>query len=335
MPPHEHLFSVALGATTPPPVLVAHFRPPPRDLRGTFFTLGLGLFIVGVGAVLMGRWIVRPLEQLSRAARALGEGDLRARSGLTRGDEVGEVSRTFDEMAERVERLVRAEKELLANVSHELRTPLARIRVALDLAAEGDTDAAREALGEIEKDLAELEALLDDVLTAARMEMSGDKATPAMFALRLEEVAPGELANLAVDRFRSRHPDREVSVLVQPDLPSVRVDRVLSRRVLENLLENAHKYSPDRRHAVVLRADKAGNGVVFDVSDRGAGIPADDVPHVFEPFFRGERSRDRGAGGVGLGLTLAKRIVEAHGGTIALSSVVGEGTTVRVELPAA
>jgi two-component system, OmpR family, sensor kinase len=331
------LLAVAIGDAADPThaLLVARFTRPPRDLRGPFFTLGLGLLIVGVGAVLMSRWIVRPLEHLSRAARALGEGDLRARSGLSRRDEVGEVSRTFDEMAERVEHLVRAEKELLANVSHELRTPLARIRVALDLAVEGDAQAAREALAEIEVDLAELETLLEDVLAAARMEMHGGKATPAAFALRLEEVVPATLVESAAARFRSHHPDRELVVTVDDGLPLVRVDRMLVRRTVDNLLENAHKYSPNADRPVRLRARARDGRLLLDVEDQGMGIPAEDLPHVFTPFFRGERSRSRGAGGVGLGLTLAKQIAEAHGGSIDVESTVAEGTTVRVELPSA
>jgi two-component system, OmpR family, sensor kinase len=323
------------AALGPQPVLVAHFVPPPRDLRGLFFTLGLGVILVGVGAFLTARWIVRPLEQLSRAARALGEGDLRARAGLARGDEVGEVSRTFDEMADRVERLIRAEKELLANVSHELRTPLARIRVALDLAEEGDAQAAREALSEINVDLGELEGLLEDVFTTARMQTEENKATPSALALHLVDVDPAQIVHRSLERFRARHPERPIEVAIESGLPLLRVDPVLVRRVIDNLLENAHKYSPDATRSIDLDAHAEGDRVDLEVRDRGLGIPPEDLPYVFVPFFRGERSRSRGTGGVGLGLTLAKRIVEAHGGSIDVTSVLGVGTAVRVELPTA
>lgn len=335
--PPDRLWMVVLAAegVTSRPVFVARFVPPPRDLRGLVFTLGLGLLLVGVGSVLTARWIVRPLEQLSRAARALGEGDLRARTGLTRKDEVGDVSRTFDEMAARVERLVRAEKELLANVSHELRTPLARIRVALDLAEEGDAEAARAALSEISVDLAELESLLNDVFTAARIETENNKVSPTTLALHLEDVQPSTIVDRALERFRSHHPDRRVDVAVEESLPLVRVDAVLVRRVIDNLLENAHKYSPDAAKPIDLRATGNGDKVDFEVRDWGIGIAPEDLPNVFVPFFRGERSRSRGSGGVGLGLTLAKRIVEAHGGTIDVTSAHGAGTTARVELPLA
>jgi two-component system OmpR family sensor kinase len=334
-PDRLRVVSLGDGASPSPPILVARFVPVPRDLRGLAFTLAFGVLLVGVGAALTGRWIVAPLKQLTLAARSLGEGDLRARARLTRTDEVGEMSRTFDEMAERIERLVRAEKELLANVSHELRTPLARIRVALDLAQEGDARAARESLEEIEVDLTELEALLEDVLTAARMELEGGKASPSAFALHLEDTEAPVLVERALDRFRSRHPDRAIEVAAAAELPKVRVDPVLLRRVLDNLLENAHKYTPDPSLAIDLEARASGDGVGFVVRDHGLGIPPEDLPHVFAPFFRGERSRSRGTGGVGLGLTLAKRIVEAHGGTITIASSVGVGTEVQVELPRA
>src|SRR6202000_3073687 len=121
--------------------------------------------------------------QLSRMATSLGKGDLSARSELTRSDEVGDVARAFDEMAERIQKLLQTEKELLANVAHELRTPLARIRVALEIASEGDAETARLSLSEIAVDLAELESLVDDVLTAARFELTESTSTGASLPL--------------------------------------------------------------------------------------------------------------------------------------------------------
>jgi len=329
------------GPGAPPP-------PPPGDHPGrhhgprgalpplvTFFVSGL--VIVGIGSLLTARWIVGPLDALTRASRSLGAGDLRARTGLVRSDELGEVGRSFDDMAERVQSLLLSERELLANVSHELRTPLARIRVALDIASEADPQSGRASLADIAVDLSEIEALIDDILTTTRLDIAAGRGDPSAFALHPEEIAASTLCERASERFRARHPLRKLQRTVEDDLPSVHADPVLFRRVLDNLLENAHKYSPDADQAVTLRAirsEKAGeNAVLFEVADRGLGIPADDLPRVFTPFFRGERSRSRGTGGVGLGLTLAKRIVEAHGGTIDVTSEVGGGTTVRVSLP--
>ena len=280
------------------------------------------------------RWIAVPLQRLSRASVAIGKGDLHARTGIARSDEFGEVARAFDDMAVRIQELRHAEKELLANVAHELRTPLSRIRVALEIAAEGDTEAVKSSLSEIAVDLAELEALIDDVLNATRFELSDAKAGPKSFALRLESTAPSELAARAAERFRSRHPSRPFTLHADQALPSVDVDPVLVRRVLDNLLDNADKYSPDPNAPIELRVSQDADEICFEVRDRGMGIAADDLPHVFDAFFRGERSRSRGTGGVGLGLTLAKRIIEAHAGSLHVTSTPREGTSVIARIKA-
>jgi two-component system OmpR family sensor kinase len=321
-------------------------RRPPLSPLVTFFVSGL--LIVGAGSFLTARWIVRPLDALTRAARALGAGDLAARTGLRRRDELGEVGRAFDDMADRVQALLLSERELLANVSHELRTPLARIRVALDIASEADGQTGRASVAEIAADITEIEALIEDILTTTRLDIAAGRGDASTFALHVEEVAPGTVCARAAERFRVRHPGRRLQVSVADGLPSVRADPALFRRVLDNLLENADKYSPDPALEVGLRAAHSAETdgrVVFEVVDRGLGIPPEDLPRVFTPFFRGERSRSRGTGGVGLGLTLAKRIVEAHGGSIEVTSGgagappnhenVSSGTKVRVTLPAA
>jgi signal transduction histidine kinase len=291
-----------------------------------------GLVIVGVGAVLTARWIVRPLESISRAARALGTGDLTARTHLDRRDELGEVGRAFDEMAERLQMLLVTERELLANVSHELRTPLARLRVALDIAGEAGVDAGRTSMAEMATDLSEIESIVDDILTATRLEVEQGRVGTPKLSMHMEEVAPTTLCERAAERFRARHPSRPLEVTVGETAP-VRADPVLLRRVLDNLLENAHKYTPEARAPVRLRAAGVDDAVVFEVADRGIGISSGDLPRVFDAFFRGDRSRTRSTGGVGLGLTLAKRIVDAHSGTIDVISASGGGTTVRVSLP--
>ncbi|HEX7836984.1 MAG TPA: HAMP domain-containing sensor histidine kinase, partial [Kofleriaceae bacterium] len=314
-------------------VLVArgvHGDPP--GLIGPLLVLIGGFVILVIGALLTARWIVRPIERLSRTARALGSGDLRARSRLDRSDEIGELGHRFDEMADRIAGLLATEKELLANVAHELRTPLTRIGVALDLASEGDAGAARASLAEIAVDVSELETIVDDVLIAMRFELATGKG-PAQLPLRRQAVPAGEIATAAADRLRARHHDRPLEVAIGEGVPAIHADPVLLRRVIDNLLENAHKYTPDPGAAIHLGVTGDRGGVTFEVRDRGIGIPADDLPRIFTAFFRGERSRSRETGGVGLGLTLAKRIVEAHGGRIDVTSAPSVGTSVRVTIP--
>jgi signal transduction histidine kinase len=315
-------------------VLVArgvHGAPP--GLTGPLLVLIGGFAILVIGALITARWIVRPIERLSRTARALGSGDLQARSRLERADEIGELGHHFDEMAHRIAGLLVTEKELLANVAHELRTPLTRIGVALDLANEGDGEAARASLVEIAVDVSELETILDDLLTAMRFEITPGKAA-AQLPLRRAVVPAHEIAAAAADRLRGRYPARPLEVTTADDVPAIHVDPVLFRRVIDNLLDNAHKYTPDLASPIELAVVRDGGDVVFEIRDRGAGISAEDLPQIFTAFFRSERSRSRETGGVGLGLTLAKRIVEAHGGTIAVTSSLHAGTAVRVTIPA-
>jgi len=290
--------------------------------------VGAVLLALALASIPLARAIAAPLERLTGAARRLGEGDLSARAGFRGRGEVGELAGAFDEMAERLERLITAERELLANVSHELRTPLSRIRVALDLAAEGDGERARRYLAEIGTDLSELERLVEDVLAAARLEREGG-ALP----LRLARVASREVLGAASERFRAAAPGRELDLRLEGELPEIEADPALLRRAIDNLLDNARKYS-DEGAPVTLRARRDGGELVVEVRDRGIGIDAADLPRLFTPFFRTDRSRARGTGGVGLGLALAKRIVGAHGGSIEVESGVGEGTVVRFRLPA-
>ncbi|MCX5745585.1 MAG: HAMP domain-containing sensor histidine kinase [Proteobacteria bacterium] len=310
-------------------LLVARGRPgAPPGLAGPILALVSGFVVLVIGALLVARWVLRPIDRLAKAARALGEGDLTARSRLDRQDEIGELGDRFDEMAERIAGLLASEKELLANVAHELRTPLSRIGVALDIAAEGDAEAARASLSEIAVDISELEQIVDDILGALRFAL-GKTELP----LHRIETSPDGIARAAIDRLKSRHPERALVPAIADHLPAIDADPMMLRRVLDNLIENAHKYSPAQAALIELAVFTRGDLVVFEVRDRGLGIAADDLPRVFTAFFRGDRSRSRETGGVGLGLTLSRRIVEAHCGTIAIASAPGVGTTVTVEIP--
>jgi two-component system OmpR family sensor kinase len=304
--------------------------PPSRMMVPLFIMLGS----LAITSLFFARTLAVPLQRLAAAARALGEGNLNTRVGLRRRDELGQVAEAFDEMAERITHLLRSQKELLANVSHELRTPLARIRVALELANEGDAVLARESLSDIAEDLGELERLVDDVLTTARLDFTATQTPGATPPLRRERVETRALVDKAAARFRSARPEHTLDVAMDATLPELEADPVLLRRALDNLLDNAGKYS-EPHTTVRLRARHSGDGVEVEVADEGIGIDAKDMEHLFTPFFRSDRSRARRSGGVGLGLALARRIVVAHGGSLSLESQPGQGTTARVQLPGA
>jgi two-component system OmpR family sensor kinase len=317
---------------------VARHHHGPPTLWHPFLLVALALVVVAVATRPLAHRISRPLERLTAAARRLGGGDLSVRvpAAVVRGaraDEIMELTRAFNEMAERIERLVYAEKELLANVSHELRSPLARIRVALELLPRtGDADRR---LRDVERDLAELDRLIDDVLTSARLEAR---------SLPTHLTALDARALLAEVGERARHDPLTMAseVRVEEGSPlSLTADPALLRRAVWNLVENAAKYGAP---PVTLSCARAGDRVVLAVSDMGEGIAAADREEVFRPFYRGSAAdRDETGGdarrGVGLGLTLARRIAEAHGGTIAIESVEDvngrpRGCRVLLSLPA-
>ncbi|MCA9541024.1 MAG: HAMP domain-containing histidine kinase [Myxococcales bacterium] len=315
------------------------FAAPTRD--GGYLLLatengGTGRLIGSVAVVLLAlalltvpltRLVIRPLERLTATARALGQGDLAARTGLRRHDEVGELARAMDEMATRLQGMVLRERELLADISHELRTPLARIRVALELQAEDG--GLGPYLEGIDDDLGELEGLIEDVLTSARLDR---QAGGAGFTLQRAALDPAALADAAQTRLARRHPSRTLLIQLADDLPEVQGDATFIRRVIDNLLDNAARYG-DAEAPIELGFGRDGPDLSVEVSDRGPGLSEADRAQVFEPFYRAERSRARHAGGVGLGLTLCRRIIDAHGGHIAALSRPGGGTTMRFTLP--
>jgi two-component system, OmpR family, sensor kinase len=297
--------------------------------------LAAALTVLALLSIPLARSITAPLERLGSLARAFGRGDLSARSGLQSRDEIGDLARSFDDMAERVVNLRRTEKELLANVSHELRTPLQRIRIALEMVREGRAESAAGYLTDIEEDLVELEHLLDDVMTAARLDLSRGSGGDPLPPLRRQTLSARELVDAARTRFEVRASTRKLHHDVAADAPLIDADPNLLRRVLDNLLENAAKFSDPETH-IELRAYRgADGGLVVDIEDHGIGIDASELERIFEPFYRTDRSRARSTGGVGLGLALARRIMEAHGGTISAHSELEKGSRFRVMLPAA
>ncbi len=304
-PPREgpvHVRGRGIGWAVPLPGIGGHLvisgEPRGHDpMRGLLF-IGAVLVALALGSVPLARSISAPLETLTATARRIGAGDLSARSNVKARGEVGELGRAFDEMAARLEALVRGERELLANVSHELRTPLARIRVALELAAEGDRERARRHLAEIGADLSELDALIDDVLTAARLDARGAGAWP----VARDPVDLAAVVRDAAERFREAHPDRLLEVDVDPAAPPASGDAALLRRLVAILLDNAAKYS-DAPAPVTLALRAAAAGPALEVRDRGirrgrrrpaAALHAV-LPHRAQPRARdaGHRPRPR------------------------------------------
>ncbi len=280
--------------------------------------LGL-LVLVTFTAHLFLRRTLRPLRALHDGVATLGRGELDVTIGTRTRDELGDLTEAFNRMAARVKEMVRSRDQLLQDVSHELRSPLTRMKVALALEPEGD--ARRRLAGEV----AQMEAMVGELLERERFRDGR--------ALRRERCDLARLAREAVERVREHPPGARIAVT--PAQLLVEVDPTEIRKVLDNLLGNALKFSlPDSRPVEVAVEDTEASALLI-VRDDGPGIPEEDLASLFEPFFRVDRSRSRKTGGYGLGLSICKRVVEAHGGTIAAENVAGRGATFRLSLPKA
>jgi two-component system sensor histidine kinase CpxA len=261
---------------------------------------------------------------LRKALDQFGQGDLSARTEETRRDELGELARAYDGMANRIQTLLAAERRLLLDISHELRSPLARLSVAVELARSGEGRALP--LDRIQKEADRLNALITQLLDVTRME--GDPANR-----RLERVKLDQLVGELVDDCSIEAKARGCALTLDPP-PAVAVegDGELLRRAIENVVRNAIRYAPRESTVEVVVSNGSGHAHVR-VRDYGPGVPADALPRLFDPFYRVEPDRNRGTGGVGLGLSIARRAVELHHGTLRASNA-SPGLLVDIELPA-
>ena len=295
----------------------------PRDIRHGEVA---GWILAGMAATLAlvlggAYWVIRqalgPLRTLKAGVDQAGRGKLDHRIPRSGSSEFRDLADAFNAMAERLDRLLHSKEQLLLDVSHELRSPLTRLKVQLEFLK--DTE-MRDSLG---SDVAEIEAMVTSILESARMRHADS-------VLNLESVDMGELVRSILADFADIRPGVAVGVLADV---SVVVDPEKIKTVLRNLLENALKHTPEDGPKVSIAMTAWPNSIKVVVEDRGEGIPAEALPHLFEPFYRPDVSRSRKTGGYGLGLGLCKAIVDAHGGSIDLVSSPGEGTTVTVSLP--
>lgn len=308
----------------------------PRDGRYRFITVvrpwfdrpsilpyygAVVLVIAGMGAILAAH-LAAPLRRLRLVVERFGHGDLSARAQTTRKDEIGELSRAFDEMADRIETLLAAERRLLQDVSHELRSPLARIGFALELARTSPD--GQHALDRIQRDVGRLNQLVNELLQLNRAE--GDPTALMREDVRLDQLLLGVADDCHLEA--SAHGCR-VDVAASP--AAVRGEPELLRRALENVLRNAVRHAP-KGTTVEAALRQTGGTTTIAIRDYGAGVPDALLGAIFEPFFRVGGDRSRASGGVGLGLAIARRAVHLHGGTITARNA-GPGLLVAMDLP--
>ena len=314
---------------------VAYIPRPP--FQPIWQTLGLRLLVVlvigGIFCFWLARYLTTPLLKLRTTTNELAGGNLGARVGerlAKRRDEVGQLGRDFNVMAERLESMVKAQQRLLGDISHELRSPLARLGVALGLARQRSGAEALGALDRIERESDNLNEMISQLLTLTRLESNTDgrKRTDVDLAALVRDVA--EDAD-----YEARGQNRAVQV-VSSDSCSIKGVEELLRSAVENVVRNAVRYTPEGTAVEVALRKQNGssdNFAVISVRDRGNGVPDDALEKIFHPFYRTEDARDRqSGGGTGLGLAIAERAVRMHGGSVQAANVDGGGLAVEMRL---
>jgi signal transduction histidine kinase len=290
-------------------------RAVPSGWSLVIFLMVLFLAVAG-GAWPVVRRLTRRLEALKQGVEAFGAGALHQRVAEDGRDEVAAVGASFNRAAGRIEVLLRSHQSLLANASHELRSPLARLKMAVAMMEDAAPPQRAALRKEIETNIAELDALVEEVLLASRLDA----------AAQLDVREPVGLLGLAAEEAA------RVDALAQGDDVSVPGDERLLRRALRNLLENARRYGGGEVEVFVVR--RAGGGAEVRVCDRGPGVPEAFRERIFEAFFRLPGHAER-AGGVGLGLSLVRQIAERHGGRVRCKAREGGGSCFVLELPGA
>jgi signal transduction histidine kinase len=276
------------------------------------FCLVFGLLWAASGKI--ARRLARPLSDLAHVAKELGNGKLSARAppSWRQPGEIGVLTDAFNEMADRIEKQIADQRELLAAVSHELRTPLARIRLLIELLREG---AGPERLDELERESVEIDSLVGELLASARLDFA---------ALIRKSIDGSELARRALQRAGAP----ESALVMEGDL-QFEGDPTLLSRALANLIDNAKKYGGG---LVTLRVIGRDDFVVFEVDDAGAGFATENLEHIFKAFTPPANGQAREHGSLGLGLSLVKRIAEAHGGRAYVGQRPGGGARVGIEV---
>ncbi len=304
-------------------------------------TLLLIALIAGIGAVLLtlgvSRRIFAPVEALTAAARWMEAGDLSQRVAITSDDEIGDLARAFNGMADGLARFEELRRQLVSDVAHELRTPLTNIRGYLQAVRDGVVEPEDRVINSLYEEAMFLNHLVDDL-----QELS--LAEAGQLKLERQAVALCDVVDGAVGAFGPRAEAEGIALAVDlpEDLRLVDVDPRRIGQVLRNLLDNGLTHTPEGGEvgvaARVLRSEpgQGGDGwVEVTMWDTGGGIPVEDLPYVFERFYRADRSRSRATGGAGLGLAIARQLVEVHGGRIEVESAPGRGTWFTFTLPVA
>jgi two-component system sensor histidine kinase CpxA len=293
-----------------------------------FFLQPQHLWIIGLVTLLcygFAYHLTSPVRRLRTVLDRFGQGDLSARAAIRRKDELGELATSFNQMADRIQTLLSAERRLLLDISHELRSPLARLGVAVELARSGEDRAHM--LDRIQKEADRLNELVAELLQVTRVE--GDPSMQKAESVPLDEL----LADIVYDSLLEAKSKDCTLLLKAPLAVTLSGDEELIRRAVENVIRNAIRYAPPGS-SIDIDLKKLGGMAEICVRDYGPGVPAEALPRIFDPFYRVDSDRNRVSGGVGLGLAIARRSVELHKGKLTARNA-NPGLLVSIDLPLA
>jgi len=276
------------------------------------------LTLILAGAFLSIRWILRPLRWLHEGVQEVGRGNLKHRVPMKRSDELRELAAAFNDMTDRIRDMLHTKEQLMLDISHELRSPITRMKVALEFLPQG------QAKDSLKSDIAEMETMINEILETARMHHLHGNLNRQL--INLADLLEGILVD-----YENQPPGVRAA-----DFPAdieLNVDPEQVKTVFQNILTNAVKFSAPEDKPVMISVKKQADSTVVRILDHGIGIPPDELPFIFEPFYRVDKSRSKRTGGYGLGLSLCKTIMEAHGGRIEVDSKPREGTCVSLFFP--
>lgn len=296
--------------------------------------VGIGIMAVGLAAsYALARSITVPIRKLGRAAEAIEQGNLGQTVPVEANDEVGHLAVIFNRMSQTLATNTKLRRRLLANIAHELRTPLAVIQGHLEGMIDGVIAPSREQLSSLHEEAVRLNRLITDLRDLSLAEVH-------QLALERQPTDMNQLLTRTVSMLKPMADKKEIQVncVLADKLPEVAVDADRMSQVFYNLLVNAIRYSPCQSQVQVAAAPveaEKQQWLKVSIEDSGPGIAPEDVPYIFEHFYRGDKSRDRKSGGSGLGLAIVRQLVENHDGQVQVESVLGIGSIFHVLLPAA
>jgi two-component system sensor histidine kinase BaeS len=277
--------------------------------------------------ILLARTIAQPIRKLRTATQVIAGGDLGYQVTVRAKDELGELADSFNRMSADLAHSNDLRHQMTADIAHDLRTPLSVILGYTEALSEGKLDGSSEVFGAMHEEAQHLQRLIEDLRTLSL-------ADAGELPLMRRSVKPVTLLEQVAIAHKPHAQDKDISIEVKAsqELPEIRIDPDRMAQVLGNLVSNALRYTP-AQGCIRLVAEGADGNVMLKVIDNGLGIPAEDLPYIFDRFYRADRSRQLHEGESGLGLSIAKSIVEAHGGSITVESLPGEGSTFTIAIP--